>query len=160
MAYLGRTVLFLTIVYLTLTSRYQLSNVLVGGLLAVGVVLLLRLRGQDREGMRGLTAVTALAQYVLVLAWELLVSGVQVARIVLDPKLPIQQGIIAIPSGCRTELGTALSAHAITLTPGEMVVEIDDNGVMYTHALDVSQAETAVSAAQKQRKDLLDKIFP
>jgi multicomponent Na+:H+ antiporter subunit E len=79
---------------------------------------------------------------------------------VLNPRLPLRQGIIAIPSGCQSELGTALSAHAITLTPGEMVVEIDADGVMYTHALDVSAAETAVLDAQTQRRDLLAKIFP
>ena len=37
-------------------------------------------------------------------------------------------------------MATALSAHAVSLTPGELVVEIDDEGVMYTHCLDASRA--------------------
>ncbi|MCK7481749.1 MAG: Na+/H+ antiporter subunit E [Candidatus Moduliflexus flocculans] len=32
-------------------------------------------------------------------------------------------------------------AHAITLSPGEMVVAIDDEGVMYTHCLNVDDSE-------------------
>jgi multicomponent Na+:H+ antiporter subunit E len=90
----------------------------------------------------------------------LVTSGIQVARLVIDPKLPIQPGIVAIPSRAKTELGEALSAHAISLTPGELVVEIGDDGILYTHCLDASHAAEYLEDAQKMRKDLLDKIFP
>ena len=48
---------------------------------------------------------------------------------------------------------------AITLTPGEMVVEIDDDGIMYTHMLDASNPDKQVAAAQQTRRDLLSRIF-
>ena len=57
-------------------------------------------------------------------------------------------------------MATALSAHAITLAPGEMVVEIGEGGVMYTHTLDASQAADYVAEAQDLRRELLRKIFP
>ncbi len=155
-----RAVVLLTLVYLALTSNLQVSNIVVGVLLALGVMALLRPPRRETDWAGAGTAVWSMAQYVLILAWDLIVSGFQVARIVLDPGLPIKPGIIAIPSGCQSELGTALSAHAITLTPGEMVVEMDENGVMYTHTLDVTDAETAVAVAQQQRAELLAKIFP
>jgi multicomponent Na+:H+ antiporter subunit E len=91
--------------------------------------------------------------------WELIVSGLQVAHIVLSPSLPIKPGIIAIPSGTDSDLATALSAHAITVTPGELVVEISDDGVMYTHVLDVTMSEAARLNAQEQRRNLLSKIL-
>lgn len=160
MYYYARAVFLLTLVYLALTSNLQLSNIVMGLLLSVGVMALLRPQLRPLNWRNGGTAVFALLRYIVTLLWELLVSGVQVARLVLNPRLPLRQGIIAIPSGCQSELGTALSAHALTLTPGEMVVEIDADGVMYTHALDVSAAETAVLDAQTQRRDLLAKIFP
>jgi multicomponent Na+:H+ antiporter subunit E len=56
-------------------------------------------------------------------------------------------------------MGTALSAHAITLAPGEMVVEMDEKGVMYTSCLDTTNSEKYIEDAQKIRKDLLQKIF-
>jgi multicomponent Na+:H+ antiporter subunit E len=101
----------------------------------------------------------ALARYVLVLIYDLVVSGVQVTRIVLNPSLPIKPGIIAIPSNSRSEMASALNAHAITLTPGESVVEIGEDGVMYTHCLDAARSEEVVEQAQTLRVDLLEKIF-
>jgi multicomponent Na+:H+ antiporter subunit E len=56
-------------------------------------------------------------------------------------------------------MGTALSAHAITLAPGEMVVEIDERGVMYTSCLDKTNSEKYTEDAQRMRKNLLQKIF-
>lgn len=160
MVYYVRAVFFLTLAYLALTANLQVSNIVVGVLLAAGVMALLRPEPRGAEWPGGSTAVFAFVKYIFILARDLIISGVQVARIVLDPKLTLQQGIIAIPSGCQSEMGTALSAHAITLTPGEMVVEIDAAGVMYTHVLDVSQAETAVADAQQLRVELLAKIYP
>ena len=144
---------------LALTANFQISNIVVGLLVGTGVVLLLRPEaGRIKMGRSGPAAV-ALARYVFILAYDLVISGIQVARIVLSPSLPIKPGIIAIPSDCELELGSALSAHALTLTPGEMVLEMDEQGVMYTHCLDATEAERYVAEAQKMRQELLDKIF-
>jgi len=40
-----------------------------------------------------------------------------------------------------------------------MVVEISDDGVMYTHTLDVTHATEYVADAQRMRRELLGKIF-
>ncbi len=154
-----RSILLLTLVYLALTANLQPLNILTGILLAVGITAVLphprqKLRWRRLPGM-----VLASLRYAFILLYDLLASGIQVARIVLSPKMPLRPGIIAIPSGCTNETAVALSAHAITLTPGEMVVEIDDAGVMYTHMLDVADAEQDILAAQKMRRELLQKIL-
>ena len=46
-----------------------------------------------------------------------------------------------------------------TLTPGESVVEMSEDGVMYTHCLDAAKSEEVVDQAQEMRVDLLEKIF-
>jgi len=104
--------------------------------------------------------VVASARYVLTLGYDMVVSGVQVARIVLSPSLPIRPGIVAIPAETNTDLGIALSAHAVSLTPGELVVEIDDDHMMYTHCLDATHAETYIKDAHDLRIELLNEIFP
>jgi multicomponent Na+:H+ antiporter subunit E len=98
-------------------------------------------------------------RYLFVVAGDVIRGGLSTARIVLDPNLPINPGIIAIPSGTQSELGTALSAHSISLSPGEMVVAIDDEGVMYTHCLNVDDSERMVADAQNLRKSLLSRMF-
>lgn len=158
MRYAGMTVL-LWILYLALTASLELSNIVLGALVAALAALLLRPVRQPM-GLQYLPgAVWALAKYTVILLWELIVSGLQVAHIVLSPSLPIKPGIIAIPSGTDSELATALSAHSISVTPGELVVEISDDGVLYTHVLDVTQSEAARLNAQEQRRDLLSKIL-
>lgn len=152
-------VFFLTLIYLVLTANFALNNIVMGVLIAGIVLLLLRSQPEDVAWNRMGTAVWASIRYIFLLMWDLLVSGVQVARIVLDPTLPIHPGIVAIPTKCGSDLSRALSAHAITLTPGELVVEISEEGVMYTHMLDVTDADQDVQAAQALRENMLGKIF-
>ncbi|MBM4428063.1 MAG: hypothetical protein FJ031_12625, partial [Chloroflexi bacterium] len=49
--------------------------------------------------------------------------------------------------------------HAITLSPGELVVAIDAEGVMYTHCLNVDDSQRFIDKAQSMRKNLLSKMF-
>jgi len=149
----------LLFVYLELSSNFELSNIIVGLMIVTGIVKLIRPRRLPMDLRRLPSSVFALMRYLVKLVYDVIASGIQVARIVMDPGLPIKPGIISISSECESEMGTALSAHAITLAPGEMVVEMDEKGVMYTSCLDTTNSEKYVEDAQKIRKDLLQKIF-
>lgn len=149
----------LLFVYLELSSNFELSNIVVGLMIVTGIVKLIRPRRLPTDLRRLPSSVLALMRYLVKLVYDVLASGIQVARIVMDPALPIKPGIVSISSECESEMGTALSAHAITLAPGEMVVEMDEKGVMYTSCLDTTNSEKYIEDAQKIRKDLLQKIF-
>jgi multicomponent Na+:H+ antiporter subunit E len=150
----------LWLVYLALTANLELGNVVLGLLVATGLTLLLRPPRGTFELRRLPGALVALGRYIFVVLIDAIKSGLVAARLVLDPALPVKPGIIAIPSDCDSELATALSAHAITLAPGEMVVEIGKDGTMYAHALDATRAAEYVEEAQELRRELLRKIFP
>ena len=152
-------VIGLWLVYLALTANLELGNVALGLLVAMGLTLLLRPPRGNFELRRLPRALAALVRYLSVVFLDVIKSGLVVARLVLDPALHVKPGIIAIPSDCDSELATALSAHAITLAPGEMVVEIGKDGTMYTHALDATRAAEFVEEAQELRRELLRKIF-
>lgn len=157
--YYVKLIIPLFLVYLALTSNLEVSNLVVGLLATTGITLLVRPRLQAETDWRRLpAAMLAFGRYLLTLLWDLIRSGVQVARLVLTPGVSLQQGIIAIPAETSSSLGRALSAHAITVTPGEMVVEMDEEGTMYTHCLDATAAETAV-AHQRQRRAMLERIL-
>ena len=152
-------VLGLWLMYLALTANLEISNLVLGLLISSGLTLLMQ-PPRGRVGLRRLPRATlALGQYAMIVVYDAIKSGVAIARIILDPALPIKPGIIAIPSGCSSELATALSAHSITLAPGEMVIEISEDGVMYTHTLDVTHAADYVANAQRLRRELLGDIF-
>lgn len=147
-------------VYLALTGNLELANIITAVIVALIVSLLIpRTELPPFTLQRIPWIILAGLGYIAVVAWDVIRGGISTARIVLDPRLPLNPGIIAIPSGSKSELGTALSAHAITLSPGELVVAIDDDGVMYTHCLNVDDSQRFIDKAQSMRKNLLSKMF-
>jgi multisubunit Na+/H+ antiporter MnhE subunit len=157
--YYLQTVFLLTLVYLALRPNFEILNILAGVIIAIVVILLLRPTPQPIRWRQLPTTVLALIRYLVVLAYDLVISGVQVARIVLNPKRTLHPGIITIPSKTRSEAAQALNAHAITLTPGEIVVEMADDGTMYTHCLNATESQKLVDDAQDKRADLLEKFL-
>lgn len=149
----------LTFVYLELSSNFEFSNLIAGLLISVGITILIRPRRYSTNWRRLPLTILALLRYVGILIKDLIACGIRVARIVLDPALPIKPGVVAVPLHCQSELDAALSAHAITLSPGEMVMEMDEKGLMYTIFLDDTNAEQYVIDAQKMHRDVLSKIF-
>jgi multicomponent Na+:H+ antiporter subunit E len=158
LAYL-RLALICWLIYLAITANLELSNLIVGLLIGIAIAAVLRPVSQPLPLGRLPGALFNLARYTVWLGIDIIRNGIRVARIVLDPRLPIRPGIIAIPSGMKTELGVALSAHAITVTPGEQVVEIGDDGTMYTHCLDVVSSAAGAEEAQRKRRAMLESIF-
>lgn len=150
---------FLTIIYLLLTSNLEWLNMLAGILIAIGITLLIKPSIQESSLRRLPSAALALIRYTGVLIYDIIRGGLMVAKLAMSPKMEIDPGIMAIPSECASELATALSAHSISLSPGELVVEIDDQGVMYTHVLDIRHGPEYKLQAQKLRSVLLQKIF-
>ncbi len=152
--------LILILFYLGLTMNFEPLNLIASLVIALIIIFLLKPNAQSIK-LRKLPQMSfALVRYILWLIWDLITSGIQVARLVIDPKIPIHPGVVAIPSKAQTELGEALSAHAISLTPGELVIELGEDGFLYTHCLDATHAADYLADAQKMRKELLDQIFP
>ncbi len=153
----------LMLVYLALAYKYgdnPLPHLVLGFFVALGVSHLLPVRVKIFNWSYAPTFFIGVTRYALRVIVDMFKSAYQVALIVLDPKLPINPGVVAIHSGCQSPIATALSAHAITLTPGEMVIAIDEAGVLYTHTLDVSRSEEYSAQAQALRRNLLSKIVP
>jgi multisubunit Na+/H+ antiporter MnhE subunit len=147
-----------TALYLALTENIALNNIVVGLLISLLVIWLVRPPAVQVVWRGVPTAVVALAQYILILLWDLLLSGIQVAKLILQPEIKLQQGIIPIQTPPQAEIITALSSHAITLTPGELVLESDSDGVMYTHTLDVAASQNHAAAMEARRERLIAKM--
>jgi len=113
---------------------FSFVNFLYGIILATMITILIR-PGKVKPNLKRLPVfLIAIFRYMLLLLVDLFKGGIQTARIVLDPKLPIQTGFIQLPTECQSDLATALSMHALTLTPGELVVRVDSNNEFLIHA--------------------------
>jgi multicomponent Na+:H+ antiporter subunit E len=151
--------LLLWIVYLAITANLEITNLVAGLLIGLAISLLIRPRGLEIGWRRVPGAVWSAVKYLFILIYDMLKSGVAVGRLILNPRLPIDPGIVVIDAGSHSELSTALSAHAMTLTPGELVIEMNDQGQLFTHCLEAGKSAEYVVEAQKLRKELLSNIF-
>lgn len=149
----------LFIAYLALTQNLQLSNLVVGLALSVAIAMVMQPGSATLRPSQWSGAIWAIVQHTFLLLIDVVKCGIGVARIVIDPKLPIKPGIVAVKPHSRNTAVIALSAHAITITPGEQVIEIGKDGTMYTHCLDAETSGKTADGAQAARLKLLQRIF-
>ena len=62
--------------------------------------------------------------YAFVFLFEMAKANLQVAYLVLHPKMPIHPGIVRVKTGIQSELGRTFLANSITLTPGTLTVDL------------------------------------
>ncbi len=78
--------------------------------------------------------------YVPWLLWEIVKSNLDVAKIILNPKLPIQPELLRCPAPQQGEVAQVLYANSITLTPGTITLDLRD-GELLVHSLAPQFAE-------------------
>ncbi len=92
----------------------------------------------------GLVLIKAAAVIKLFLLFnkELFVSGFDVIRQILRPKLTIRPGIFAYRTELRSDWEVTLLSCLICLTPGTLTLDVSPNGqILYIHALDIDDAD-------------------
>jgi len=100
--------------------------------------------------------------YVPMFLWECLKANIDVALRVLNPKLPINPGIVKVKTTLKSDTGLTFLANSITLTPGTLCVDIDaEKGVLYVHWIDVKaqDADKATKLIVDKFEEILKKIF-
>lgn len=78
--------------------------------------------------------------YVFYFAKELVKSNLNLARIVLSPTLPLTPGIVRVRTKLKSPMGRLLLANSITLTPGTLTVDVEDEW-LYIHWVTVESAD-------------------
>lgn len=62
--------------------------------------------------------------YIPYMAWAIVKANLDVARRVVDPKLPINPGIVRVKTRLTHPVARTALANSITLTPGTLTVDI------------------------------------
>lgn len=87
----------------------------------------------------------AAVAFLIFLVWSIVKSSIQVARIILQPRLALDQGIVAIPLTASTDFEIAALATSITLTPGTLSIDVgegtDGQRILYVHNLVVGDPD-------------------
>lgn len=86
-----------------------------------------------------------LVYFGLYVLWQLILSNLSIAKLVLHPKPKLDPGIIGIPLTVSSGLEIMILASAITLTPGTISVDLGHNAagqqILYVHNLTVNDPE-------------------
>lgn len=86
---------------------------------------------------------------------EIAISGWRVTRIILDPRLPISPTLVRFVPGQASIVGLVIHANSITLTPGTITVEADEEGFL-VHSLTRAGAAGLAGSGMDRRVTRLE----
>lgn len=137
--------LWLTIVWVALWADPSPGTAIGGGILAALVVAAFPPNAPGRAHLRPIPAFV----FLLYFTWKLIEASAIVAWEVMTPRSRINAGIVAVPIRGASRGLTTLVANAITLTPGTLTLEVDDDPtVLYVHVLHLRDIESVRTEIQ------------
>ena len=126
----------LYVYWLVLSGHYDLWLLVSGAVVTGAVVVFSWMKGIiDAEGFPveriggGLT-------YWPWLAWQIVLSALNVTRLILNPRLPITPTMVRVSAKQASSVGLTTYANSITLTPGTISVELSERAqAIWVHAI-------------------------
>lgn len=135
-----------------LTDRYTLQSFVFAAAAAAAVAL------ANRDLLVLSAALPALPRVLLYLPWllkEIIVANLQVVRLVLDPRLPIDPIVVRFEPPLTSDLALTTLGNSITLTPGTVTLDVEGR-TLVVHALTRAGAEAVLEGAMARR---VGKVF-
>jgi multicomponent Na+:H+ antiporter subunit E len=143
--------------WLLLSGIYTPFLLAAGLAAAIAVAALAwRMEVLDPEGHPIHLALAAVFGYWPWLAKEIVKSGWQVSRIIVDPRLPISPTLVRFRPSQASSVGLVTHANSITLTPGTITVEAGPEEFL-VHALTREAAAGVVASEMDRRVRRLDR---
>ena len=126
----------LYVYWLVLSGKSDLWLLVSGGVLTVAVVRFCRANGIiDAEGFP-LERLGGGLAYWPWLGWQIVLSALNVTRLILDPRLPITPTMVRVSAKQASSVGLTTYANSITLTPGTISVEVSESAqAIWVHAI-------------------------
>ena len=135
--------------WLALSGRFEPLFLAMGVVSAAVVTLLTRdvvadLLGGHRTRGRVLYRARRAVVYLVWLVGRIVVASVQVAGLVLHPRLQLEPGVLRFRTRLQHPVARTMLANSITLVPGTMTLRLAD-GEYVVHTLAPSAADDLVS---------------
>jgi len=89
-------------------------------------------------------------KYIPWLLWQIILSNIHVAGLVLSPKMPIEPHMIRIKVRLKKDISIVTYANSITLTPGTITADITD-GEFYIHCISKKVADDLFTGEMENR---------
>ena len=132
-------ILFLVLLWLVFSGKYDPLHLGYGLLSIVLVTVMCRglLVGPDDRPENEVLPRIAWGRAILYpfwLLWQILLANLQVAALIVHPRMPIAPVLLEFRSGLQSDLARVTLGNSITLTPGTLTVRIEDD-LFLVHSL-------------------------
>ena len=136
--------MFLLLFFLWIVFNGQVTlEIVLFGLVIAGAMYLFVCKFMDYSVVKDLyisKKLLKILRYFLVLLWEIIKANTITIKTVLAVHKEPNPSIVTFAVDIKSDMGKALLANSITLTPGTITVALEDN-VFTVHCLDKSMAE-------------------
>lgn len=131
----------LWIVWIVANSSLASDVLITGGLVALPIAYVFSRRGTAWQQIRlGPGSLFHFIFYTGVFLRELVRANINVMRWVYSPRIDIRPGVVRITTRLKSPIGRLALANSIALTPGSLVLDIDDDTLLI-HWLDVATTD-------------------
>lgn len=145
----------LAAVWLLLSGHYE--PLLLGfGALSCAFVCFLARRFDGPRASRPPLRARRLPAYLLWLSREIVKANIDVARRVVDPRLPIDPRLVEVRASQRGDLARVIFANSITLTPGTISVDLGADHIL-VHSLSREGAEALLAGTMDAKVTALER---
>ena len=84
------------------------------------------------------------------LLWQIVLANIDLALRTLHPKMPINPMLINFKNNLKTDLGMVILANSITLTPGTVTIDVNENEFL-VHVISEKAAQSLISGEMQAR---------
>ena len=140
--------LVFAVVWVAVTGAFTLPNLVLG--FGFGAASLLIISGhpslESKAGAKlrlpSIRRLVRIGSLIRLFLYELMMSAIKVAGLVLRPDMNLKSGIFAYETALNKDSHITMLANLITLTPGTLTVDVSaDKSTLYIHAVDCSDIE-------------------
>ncbi|MCC1492973.1 Na+/H+ antiporter subunit E [Cognatishimia sp. F0-27] len=151
--------LTLLLVWLGLVNTFTLGNLLLGALFGLVIPMLTAPYWPNRPTI---ARPLKIAEYMLVVLWDIVVANVQVAAIILFKREPdIRSQWITVPLELTSAEAITVLAGTITMTPGTVSATLAaDGSAILVHCLHTDDPDDVRTEIKTRYERRLLEIFP
>ncbi len=147
----------LVLVWIGLTNSVHYQEILAG--IVVSLVLVWLAVPKATMTADRPWSVIGLLRYMPIFLKNLVQSNLDVAKRVLDPRLPVNPGVVKVHTRLVLPYQRLLLANSITLTPGTVTLEMEGDA-MFIHWIDVTDCDPTAAghAIKEEMEQAIDRI--
>ncbi len=141
----------LVALWLLMSGLFKTLVLILGALsVLLTVFIITRMNKVDEHQLGYDIGVISTFKYLCWLMLEIVKSNLSVSKVVFSGKMPEQQKMFEVPVSQKSEIAQVIFANSITLTPGTITVESEDDHFI-VHALDFGDGDMDALADMDRR---------